>query len=159
MKDLEQRVEEMEKRIERIEESLDSIMNQLQPFISKKESRNETLSTVASSRSLQEAAEKLEMEVANLESILGDIPRLYGEKWSVAAARHLRGDSVVDSFDYSALEGKLDAILSAMKRGVKLRAAAKKLNVPYQVLGRYLQRHGYDISGNYIGMPEFTIIS
>lgn len=106
------------------------------------------LQAVADSSSLKAAAGVLNMEVRDLEQTLKEkVEHLYGERWSVAAARHLRGERAVDTFDYSALEGKLETIIRALEEGRGLAEIAKKLQVPSKVVGRFLSNHGYNTKG------------
>lgn len=108
----------------------------------------EMLEAVVEHPSLKHAAAALGMEARDLEQILkSEVEHLYGERWSVAAARHLRGERAVDTFDYSAFEGKLGNIIRALEEGSKIGDIAKKLKVPTKVVGRFLSNHGYNTRG------------
>lgn len=132
---------------------------------------NDIIQTVAESKTLVAAADKLGMKKSELEVQLTEkgVPHFYGESWMLACRRYLKGEMPVDKYTYPAgWDEKLPMIIKSIEAvGFKvtqqnaLKGCIARGEVPettktiQNVLGRYLQRHGYNTSGNYIGVPEW----
>ncbi len=60
----------------------------------------EICTAIINSTGIAAAAEKLDMERADLDNIVRCLPHLYGERWSVALKRALANEPIVDPFTY-----------------------------------------------------------
>lgn len=129
------------------------------------------VTTVAESKTIADAATRLEMPKHKIEKHLLEkgVPHLYGETWVVACRRYLKGEMPVDNYTYPAgWEGKLASIVKNIEavgfintQKNALKGCISRGEVPettkslQSVLGRYLQRHGYNTKGESIGVPEW----
>lgn len=113
----------------------------------------EMANAVASSRSVQEAADKLEMKKGYLELLLKNskIRHLYGEKWSLSMQRALNGSEVVDDFKYPEDWKKRGMdFVKRLREGTSIKSIADAEKVPTKVLARFLDNNGFNSKGDKI---------
>jgi hypothetical protein len=132
---------------------------------------NDIIKTVAESKTLAAASEKLDMKKGKLEDYLIErgVPHLYGESWLLSCRRYLKGEMPVDNYTYPAgWKEKLPMIINSIEKvgfmptqKSALKGCIARGEVPettktiQNVLGRYLQKHGYNTKGEHIGVPEW----
>lgn len=154
------RIEEIKAEIAKLQKELADIQG-----------GNKLIEVVASSRSMKEAGEKLDLKPAEVQKSLEalEIPHFYGESWPFACRRYLNAETAVDTYTYpKSWEAKVENLVGSIKRdGFKdthekaLNALKARGEVPEttktitNVLGRFLQINGYNTKGEEIGVPEW----